>query len=101
MGRADELKKLYDGVITQENYIWYIYSELLPKLNKLRSEGQLKIGEKYIDEDGMMGTMELKYTGELDQESKACGNGVAKNNMVTLDGTFMDDQLVIGVKTWH
>ena len=46
MGRSEEVKELFDGTITYENYTWYIHAELLPRISKLRSEGGLKKGKK-------------------------------------------------------
>ena len=48
IGRTKELDRLYDGTITPDNYTWYIHAELLPKLNKLRSEGRLAKGKKIV-----------------------------------------------------
>ena len=44
-GRNEDLKALYDGTISAENYTWYILIEIEPKINKLRAEGRLKVGK--------------------------------------------------------
>ena len=39
--RRCELEKLYDGVITKENFTWYVIIVLLPMVADLRARKQL------------------------------------------------------------
>ena len=41
MMRTEELEALYSGEVTTDNNKWRIHIDLLPKLTKMRKEGQL------------------------------------------------------------
>ena len=69
----------------------YIHGWLIPTFEELRSQNKLKKGEKTITINGF----ECKYTGEVDQDNKACGKGSAVSENETsfkCVGTFFDDQ---------
>ena len=72
MGRLGELSELFDGTITPYNFTWYVYAELLPKLTKMREEGQLLHNQtKPYKKMGIEG----RYMGETDLQGNACGRG--------------------------
>ena len=41
MDKTEELKSLYDGKVTVDNMFWYIHTDLLPKLNRMRQEDKI------------------------------------------------------------
>ena len=45
LNRLDEVKEMYDGRATYENYTWYLNLELFPKIGKMRAEGKLYKGK--------------------------------------------------------
>ena len=71
--------------------------ELLGKLNKVRlksfiltisSSGTAKL----IPEPGVMGSQTFDYEGEIDEDGKACGVGIARRGGTTpYKGTFYDN----------
>lgn len=89
MGRYEEY--YYESV---DNYTFYILDYLQPKLEELRRNGKLKKGKKQIAEN-------LEYEGELDENNKACGQGVLRRidykpvtkweTNVQYTGTFIND----------
>ena len=90
MGKTDELKELYSPPTSTSNVTWYVYIELLPKLFKMRSEGKLRQNQtKEII--FVMDNMKYKYTGEVDEDGKACGFGKAITDKLTVAGTFFND----------
>ena len=87
LGRTDDFRALYDGTLSIHNMSWYIHSEFLPKICRLRREGKLTKGEKVI----LLDEIEFTYTGELDDEGQACGVGISTNGVQTITGTFEAD----------
>ena len=43
--RSGELEKLYDGVLTIENYTWYVIIVLLPMIAEMRANKRLQQGK--------------------------------------------------------
>ena len=70
----------------------YNIIEVFPKIELKRSNGQLvKDQKKTIS---MLG-MKFDYTGEVDQNGKACGKGVAFG-LYTFSGIFNNDCIIVG-----
>ena len=94
-GRTDDANKLYDGVPTAKNIYWYAQAEVLPKVSKLRKEGKLKQGTKAFE--GGIGSCGWDYSGEVDEDGKACGIGelseLYSGDSTVLKGTFYNDGL--------
>ena len=72
-----------------EFYIYYIHGWLLPHFELLRAQKKLRRGRLYnMEIEGQR----YNYTGEIDQDNKACGFGEAVNNNGTwISGTFFDN----------
>lgn len=91
MGRSEELVELYDGTLTNFNFTWYVYMELLPKLRRMREKGQLLQDQSkpYLFEH-----IQGMYRGETDKEGRPCGKGmIEKSNKQTYHSTFLDGKM--------
>ena len=92
MKRTEELEALYSGEVTKDNNKWYIHIELLPKLTKMRKEGQLLHNQtKKIQ---WAGDGERDYYGDTDLDGKACGWGTATSFGKSSTGTFLNDEAI-------
>ena len=96
----EQCKKLEND---DNKFSQYIHEYWLPWLDEQRKAGKLIKG-KYqsqilltiTDEKRIEITIkEYDYTGEMDQDGKACGQGVAvfvNDKDMRYEGTFLDDQ---------
>ena len=92
-GRMDEWKQFLLSLRDNPwEYKEYITGYLLPMIEKKRRNGELK----HVNDRKMtlsMGSYALEghYSGEVDENSKACGRGVFRSTYDTLSGTFYND----------
>ena len=68
----DYCEKLRDD---HQRYSLYCHGYLIPKLQELRKQGRLKQGSRNVRDEM---NRWIKYQGEVDEEGKACGEGVAR-----------------------
>ena len=66
-------------------YSFYVHGWFLPWLDEQRENGKLTQGKTKVMSDGI----EYDYEGEVDQDGKACGIGVA-NGTMRYEGTFFN-----------
>ena len=88
-----ELDALYnekdDCAISRTHYIMFCFNT---KLEKLRKEGSLIPNHTKTHKPDPNHSDESTYTGEVDQNLKACGYGVSvMANGTTYEGTFFND----------
>ena len=67
-----------------------------PKLLDLRKNAKLSIGSKTVTIEGD----DYEYTGEVDEDGKAMGHGLAMNKTRAYKGMFVDDK-VEGIATCY
>ena len=67
---------------------------MIPKTAWLKNNGKLHIGRKKLNISGV----DWDYEGDLDEDGKASGHGVASGSGAKWEGIFFNDELILGKK---
>ena len=75
-----------------EEYTEYIRGYLLPMIEKKRRNGELThVNDRKMTLSIHAYAIKGHYSGEVDENNKACGRGVWRSTYDTLSGTFYND----------
>ena len=69
--------------------VYHIHGWLIPHFCQLRAQNKLKQGTKQIEIEGI----KFDYVGELDEQNKAYGEGIAENDDIKLRVMTMNDKI--------